>query len=261
MQLRRDPVGGGLSLQESYFDAAAPGIDLGIAVALAPDGRHVFVASGSTGAGARQLTVYTRRAPDPVFGFLETDRQGDAGGSVTGLLSPADIATSPDGKHVYSVSLGDGALVAFARDARRNGDDTGGEHLLPLQSYVDGVNGVAGLARASRVMVSPDGAWVLVSSEDNNTVSIFARDAGTGLLTHHALRRDGQGGVDGLLGAQGMAMDASASHLYVAGSFEAAVAAFKVDGGNFTYLGVVKGGIGGATTGAIGPREPVLKTF
>lgn len=247
VQLRRDPVGGGLSLQESYFDAAAPGIDLGIAVALAPDGRHVFVASGSTGAGARQLTVYTRRAPDPVFGFLETDRQGDAGGSVTGLLSPADIATSPDGKHVYSVSLGDGALVAFARDARRNGDDTGGEHLLPLQSYVDGVNGVAGLARASRVMVSPDGAWVLVSSEDNNTVSIFARDAGTGLLTHHALRRDGQGGVDGLLGAQGMAMDASASHLYVAGSFEAAVAAFKVDGGNFTYLGVVKGGIGGAT--------------
>lgn len=255
VQLRRDPVGGGLSLQESYFDAAAPGIADATAVAFAPDGRHIFVASGASGAGAEQLTIYTRRAPDPVFGFLELDRQGDStgGGTVTGLNSPSDIVVSPDGRHVYSVSLGDGGLALFARDARRNSGDTGGEHLVFVTSYFDGVDDgvpggpvVSGLARAGRILVSPDGKFVLASSEDNNSVAAFRRDAETGRLDFIKTLRDGQG-ADGLLGAQGMAIDASSTHLYVAGSFEAAIAVFALDDGAFTYRGVVKGGSGGAT--------------
>jgi uncharacterized repeat protein (TIGR01451 family) len=268
VQLRRDPTSGGLELDALYPSAevAAPGLADVSDIEVSPDGRHVFMSSAFAGPGPQQLTVYARRAPDPIFGFLEMDREGDkitANTNLSGLLSPADVAVSPDGRHVYSVSLGDGALVAFERDPRRGGEDASGEHLQHLATYVDGQGGMSGLDRATRLLVSPDGKSVYVSSEDNDTIAVLDRidvagTPGFGTLSFRQLLRDGTGGVDGLLGAQGMAMDASSAHLYVAGSFEAAVAVFRRNADlSLTYLGVVKGGSGGAT-GMGGMRDLVV---
>lgn len=256
VQLRRDTNAGGLNLEATLLDTQAQGIENASALAFSADGRHVFSAIGS---GVNQLTVYARRAPDPVFGFLEVDREGDDSGAVSGLVSPADLAISPDGKHVYSVSLAEGALVAFTRDARRGGDDGGGLHLVHLATYLDGQSSgpltISGLNRATRVLVSPDGQSVFVTSEDNNSLAVFGREAdGTLRFKQRIL----DGAADGLLGAQGMAMDAGSSHLYVAGSFESAVAAFRRNAdGTLTWLGVVKGGSGGAT-GMGGMRDLIV---
>src|SRR5690606_34258694 len=76
------------------------------------DGRHLIIPSASL--ATRALAVYSRRAPDPLFAFVERDRRGDAllpnppGGTLPGLLAPADVAISPlDRRHVYAVNLGD----------------------------------------------------------------------------------------------------------------------------------------------------------
>src|SRR5699024_6444213 len=50
-----------------------------------------------------------------------------------------------------------------------------------------------------------------------------------GRLSFQAVHRDGNAGVNGLAGAQGMALDSSGRHLYVAGAFAAAIAVFDRD--------------------------------
>jgi 6-phosphogluconolactonase (cycloisomerase 2 family) len=78
---------------------------------------------------------------------------------------------------------------------------------------------------ASAMHISHDGRSVYVSSEEGDSVAVFDREANGALanygkLTFRQVLRDGVGGVDGLLGARGMAMDRDGRHLYVAGSFE-----------------------------------------
>ena len=171
VQLRRDPESGGLGLDAAYPPYSADPAEQEEAPELADvsdievssDGRHVFLSSAFAGSTPKQLTVYARRAPDPVFGFLELDRQGDElepDGAISGLLSPADVAVSPDGRHVYSVSLGDGAIVMFERDPRRGSGDIDGAHLRYVKTYIDGVDGMSGLNRATRLLISPDGASI-----------------------------------------------------------------------------------------------------
>jgi uncharacterized repeat protein (TIGR01451 family) len=263
LRLRRDEPTGGLSFESQILSGL--GLTGASDLAVTPDGRHVLISTSVDDETTPQLAVYTRRAPDPLLGFLEVDREGDAypGGVLSGLQAPADIAVSADGAHVYAVSLAEGALTVFEREVR-NGEDgsSDGGHLSFLAVYRDG-GGISGLDRARRVLISPNGQNVYVSSEDNNTVAVFSRDANTGLLTWRQRLRDGdgtpQGTIDGLLGAQGMAMDEASTHLYVAGSFEAAVAAFRRDPalGTLTYLGVVKGGSNGAV-GMNGMRDLVV---
>ena len=262
--LRRDRNSGGLSLSAALQDADATGVEGASDVLVTPDGRHVLLSSATGGAGSFQLTAWARRAPDPVFGFLELDRQGDGTGDamVTGLNAPTDTVVSPvDGAHVYAVSLDEGALTVFRRDTRATGVEAAdGAHLVFERAYRFGDAGMDGLQRARRIAISPDGATVYVSSEDRNTLAVFHRDtdknsAGFGALTAGPVYRDGVGGVDGLLGAQGMALDASGSHLYIAGAYEAAVATFRRNAdGTLAYLGVLKAGTGGAV-GMNGMRD------
>jgi len=257
---RRDALSGTLSEGRALYAAAAtPGLASANAVAVSGDGRHVLIANAS-GSG-RPLHAYARRAPDPLFSFLEQDR--NEVGPVRGLLSPADIVVSPDGRHVYSVSLQDGALSVFERFSRRGLDGaTEGDHLEFRKRYVDGQDGViGGLERASRVLISADGRSVFVTSEDRNTLTVFNRDAsevsaGFGLLSFAARFTDGVGGVDGLLGAQGMAIDPDGRHLYVAGAFEAAIAIFRRDPTTrvLSYQGQVRNGSAGIS-GLSGIRD------
>jgi len=267
VQFRRDTVSGGLAFEALLaLDRPIAGSHVGLSqaddVALTSDGRHVLVASADGSGVSRPLAVYARRAPDPLFAFLEVDRDGDAGnpGPVAGLQAPTDVAVSRDGHHVYAVSLADHALSVFKRDNTQGlGDDSAGGHLRFVQAHFDGQGGVAGLASANRVLVSPDGLSVYVSSEVGNSVAVFARNADQnspdfGKLTWRAVLRDGVGGVDGLLGAHGMAMDSGSGYLYVAGSFEAAIAIFRRNGDSLSWIGQARSGSGGVT-GLAGIRD------
>ena len=248
LQLRRDPLQGGLTA-EAVLQRSVSGMQpAGVADALAvtSDGRHVLVASGSS--AGDPLQVYTRRAPDPLFALIEVDRQGDPvepSGTLPGLLAPADVAVSPDGKHVYAVSPPDDTLTVFRRTpAAGLSDDTAGGHLSFVASYQQGA-GMPGLLGAHRVRISPDGMRVYVASEEGNSIASFVRDTDDGTLAPLQVLDDVA--VTMLAGATGIAINSSHTRVYVAAPFDDAIAVFKVVPTGLAFLQELRGGQNGVT--------------
>lgn len=252
---RRDPVSGGLSFAEAFAYAAPTaganrGLELAADVVFAPDGRHLLIASAADSEASNPpLAVYSRRAPDPLFAFVEQERNGEFGN--IGLQAPNDVAISPDGAHVYSVSLPDNALVRFDRFPQLGLDDASmGMHLQFADAWFDGVGGVQGLQFPRRILISPDGQSLFVTSEEANTLAVFRRNNDSaspayGDLTYLQTLTQGVAGVDGISGAQGMAMQpvAGAQHLYVAGSFGSSIARFdRNPDGTLSFATAVFGG-------------------
>lgn len=264
---RRDPISGGLSFQEARASSGSSvdpnrGLIGAADVVFAADGRHVLVAASAAAENTNPpLAAFTRQAPDPLFAFIENDRNGDPG--ISGLLAPNDVATAgPD--HVYTISLPDNTLTRFDRFPRLGlTPDSLGQHLQFAERYVEGINGISGLVQPRRLLVSPDGASIFVTSEQENTIAVFSRETDDmspayGELTLLQVVEQGVGGVDGISGAQGMAMDPASNHLYVAGSFGASIARFERNGdGTLTFRERVVSGSDGVA-GLSGIRDLVV---
>src|SRR5689334_4685293 len=82
------------------------------------------------------LVATAPRAGAAVISFVQANINGQNG--VAGLNHGYRLALSPDGKHVYTASMGDHALVTFARDAV-----TG--KLTEIDEIQEGVDGATGL--------------------------------------------------------------------------------------------------------------------
>ena len=252
---RRDPVSGTLEFQEAFAanqpdDGQNRGLVGAVDVAFSSDGRHVLIAASADEVDTNPpLTVYSRRAPDPLFAFLEQDVNGDEG--MGPMRGPNDVAISPDGAHVYTVSLPDDSLLRFDRFPRLGlDDDSLGQHLQFVEAWFEGVDGVSGLNEPRRILVSPDGESVFVTSEVDGTIAVFRRENNSELSTFGDLtfieRVGGGGSVPGLAGAQGMAMDPDSRHLYVAGSFSSSIARFvRQSDGTLSFAERVVGGENG----------------
>lgn len=130
------------------------GLETPSALAVAPDGRSVYV----TALNGRSLGVYARAA----------DGRLSSRGSVGGLSHPQAVAVSRDGRDVY---VGGDRLWVFARAA------SGSLRLVETEP-VD--------ARA--LAVSPDGTQVYAGGGGgyHGTLTAFARDPATGRLTQTA---------------------------------------------------------------------------
>lgn len=164
---------------------------------------------------------------------------------VDGLDSARGVAISPDGAHVYVAALLDSSLAAWARDAM-----TGALTLIEVEK--DGVAGVDGLAGAHDVALSGGGEHVYVASRSEDAVAVFSRNAVNGQLNFLEFEKDGVGPVDGLDGAEGVAVSDDDEHVYVAANVDDAVAVFKrednsgsVDFGKLTFIEAKKDGVGG----------------
>jgi 6-phosphogluconolactonase (cycloisomerase 2 family) len=168
----------------------------------------------------------------------EGDVIGGPGG-ITGLAQPSDIVLSPDGLHAYVSSESLDAVLALQRDPV-SGD------LSLIAQYSAQSPGFAGvkLDGAKDIALSPDGTHLYVAARNDNAISVFARDAGTGTLTLVENRIDGQSGGSGapiILGLQGV-VAIHVSHdgrsLYAAGSTAGAIAVFDRDGatGGLTFV-------------------------
>jgi DNA-binding beta-propeller fold protein YncE len=140
----------------------------------------------------------------------------------TGLAPSRALAPSPDGSHMYVTSFNANAVTAFQRDPA-----TG--RLTRLASWRNGVGGVQGLNGAFGIALSGDGASVYVASYYDHSVAIFARDAGTGLLSLVQAVRSGADGVQGLKGARGVVVSRDGAHLWTANRADKSVALFSRD--------------------------------
>jgi 6-phosphogluconolactonase (cycloisomerase 2 family) len=245
---RRDAISGALSFVEALFggEGGVQGLATPRAVIVSPDGAHVYTASLE---GA--VAAFRRDADSGALGFVAAEFDGQNG--VEGLSGAQGIASSPDGTHVYVASFIAGAVVVFRRAAA-----TGRLTFVESQFDAQGVHGVAG---ASSVAVSPDGAYVYAAGASDGSIAVFRRDPPTGELTFVEAQFDGQSDVEGIAGASSVAVGFDAALLYVAGTTDNAVAAFRRDAasGTLTFVeaqfeaqdGVI--GLGGVTSVAASP--------
>lgn len=221
-EVQRDGVGG------------TDGIAGNHAVAVSPDGAHVYAAGFSENA----VAAFARSAPTGLLTWVGAWRDGVSG--VDGLAQANDVVVSPDGHHVYVAGLGDSAIAAFARDA-------GTGVLTFVEQQRDGVGGVDGLASAFRIALSPDGGHVYVAGLFDSAIAVFARNATTGALTFVEQKKDGVGGVDGLAQATSVTVSPDGAHVYATGASDAALAVFTRNPvtGALTFVEREKDGSGG----------------
>jgi DNA-binding beta-propeller fold protein YncE len=149
------------------------------AVAVSNDGANVYVASADSDAFA----VFNR---DRATGALEQPAgrdgcviQAGGGGCAEGrvLDGIADIALSPDGRNLYTVSQKINALSLLSRDARTRLRRLPGSHGCFIRGGVLGCSEGRGLTRGAKITVSPDGRNAYVTSESRmlGGIAVFRR--------------------------------------------------------------------------------------
>ena len=232
----RDAASGALSFVETKRDnkGKVNGLNGAESVAVSPDGLHVYVAGRNDNA----IAVFERDVASGMLTFVEEQRSGTGG--VEGLLGAKSVAVSPDGAHVYAAGSLDDAVAVFGRDA------TTGK-LTFVEAQREGANGITGLAGARAVTLSPDGANLYVAGATDDALAVFSREAATGRLTFVEAQHDGAGGVNGLNGANAVAISPDGTYVYVTGSVDGALAVFQRDAatGALTFVEQKRNGVGG----------------
>ncbi len=158
-------------------------------------------------------------------GFIEYI-EGVGLGTIPGLDEASAVAVQPAGNWAFATGKVNDTLLSFARDGI-DGSLTFADQI----SEGDDGGAVTGLDGPEDIVVSPDGAFVYVASFASSAVAVFAVDGGTGALTFVESLTDGDGLVDGLLGASSLALDPTGDYLYVAGESDDSIAVFDRDGG------------------------------
>jgi len=230
----RNTASGSLSFIEMLQDGVngVDGLSVVVAVAISPDGQHLYTASR----GDDAVAVFGREAVSGTLTHVEMKKDGVGG--VDGLDGAHAIAVSPDGQHVYASSENDDAVAVFSRSAI-----TGG--LTFVEVHKDGVAGVDGINTSRGLAISPDGKHVYATGVDDDAVAVFSRSTSSGALTFVEMEKDGVNGVDGLASAISVRVSPDGKHVYAAGYNDDAIAAFDRNAttGALTYTGLAQNGV------------------
>lgn len=235
----RDAANGQLSFVRRYQDGAGGVAGLDGVEALWVSDTHVYAAGYADNA----VAVFARNAASGELTFLEAEVDGqndpsDVGGVVDGLAGAGGLAVSPDGDHLYATGFLDGAVATFARN--NDPGSPGYGKLSFLEAELDGQNdptdaggAVNGIAGASSVLVSGNGAFVYATGFLDDAVALFARETSAiggnrGRLSFVEMVRDGVGGIGALAGPAAAALSPDGKHLYVAAQADNALDVFRV---------------------------------
>jgi len=172
-----------------------------------------FDANDKNNSASAETRVNT---PSTLF-FVEAQ---DRFNGVEGLGGIMAVALSPDGQQVYATGFSDNTLVVLTRN-------TNNGQLSFAQVLKDDTNDIDGLAQASNLTTSPDGAFIYATGFSDNAVAVFSRETISGTLSFIEVHKKGTNDVDGLGGA--LAVTATENHLYVAGHGDDAIALFNRD--------------------------------
>jgi VCBS repeat-containing protein len=159
---------------------------------------------------------------------------------VEGLDGARSVILSTDGKHAYVTGKNDNVVSWHERNASTGALTYGG-------MLKDGVNGTDGLDGAWDVTLSADGNHAYVTGYNDDSVSWYTRNAGTGALTYGGVLKDGVNGVDGLDLAYAVKISPDGKYLYVSGYEDDSVSWYdrNASTGALTYGGILKDGVNG----------------
>ncbi|MGD9214762.1 MAG: Ig-like domain-containing protein [Desulfobacteraceae bacterium] len=225
----------GLAFVEAHFNGSGVlGLHDISSIAVSPDGNHVY----TTGPGDSEdaVGIFSRNNATGELTY-EGAKQNGVGDVPSGLDYVFGVAVSPDGKHVYTVSRTDGAIVVFSRNS-----STGA--LAYVERHVDASRGgsIDELMGAYCVVVSPDGGHVYVGTDNDDSVVVFSRDSSTGALTYveTQLENDSSdgGNIPNLDRVYSLAVSPDGDHVYAGGYSDDAVIVFSRDSatGKLTFV-------------------------
>ncbi|NBD96076.1 MAG: beta-propeller fold lactonase family protein [Gammaproteobacteria bacterium] len=214
----RDGLSGALSPQqqiENLESATDPegepivvdGLGGARALAISPDGRHVYVA----GYGDDAIAAFVRDDVDGRLTYAGLVRDNI---DFDGLAGPIALAISGDGEQLYVAASLDNAVAVLDRDPV-----TG--LLDPVQVRRNDVDGVADLVEPTDVVLDEAGSRVLVAARGSDAIVQFRR-LGDGTLANGPVFADGETVVDGeddyplsgLAGVRSLAVSGDGSTFY-----------------------------------------------
>jgi 6-phosphogluconolactonase (cycloisomerase 2 family) len=237
----RDAEGAGLDAAAEVREGVACEECLGTprAVAVSPDGAHVYVGADATDS----ISHFTRDAASGALAFVATTP-----GGACALAGPSDLTVTPDGRDLLATASGGDAFCRFTRDA-----ETGS---LAFASAESGAG--AGLLSAGSVTVSRDGRSVYVTAGVSDAVVHYSRYLGTGALSREEILTDAVG-FDALDGASSFAISPDGHFAYASAFAADAVAVFSRDPatGSLTQIDAEVNGEG-AVTGLDAPSALAL---
>jgi len=159
-------------------------------IAISPDGASVYVAAFT----GDSIAVFDR---DPATGVLEqktgldacVSEDGTGGACENGIAMDgvADLAVSPDGRHVYAVASASSAVTIFDRDTSGTAthgalSQKTGSAACTSEAPVAGASCVdaKALVGPTAVVMSADGANLYVTSASSDAIAVLDRDPATG---------------------------------------------------------------------------------
>ncbi len=229
--LARNPGSGALSFVENQIQGAAGpnggssvnGLDGVKALALSPDGEHLYAASGVDHA----VAVFSRDETTGALQFLRAyvkDQDDGHGNTLSHLDRPAGIIVSGDGAQVYVASRFGNAVHVLDRDSDAASDDFG---LLQLSAiYRKGIAGITNIGGAIDLALSEDGLHLYVAAENDNAVVLFDRQPDGTLSQRQSWLKGGQD-LPGLGGASSITLSPDGNELFVPGFADHSLTVFR----------------------------------
>ena len=240
VMFRRNLSDGSLEFIEKYSSGVfgVTGIEGVDALSVSGDGAHLYANGPLTGS----MAVFSiEQTPGPDQGkltFIQSLQNGVAG--VSGLNNVNDVLATSDGSHVYATSETDNSISVFLRNPNAASISFG--ELSYLNTYTNGVGGVAGLAGAGVMKLVGDHLYVLGGVDQ--ALALFERDPGNGELSFVEFKQNGTSGVVGLNLARDLYVSQDELNVYVAGYQENSLVRFDRDAvdGTLTFGDVVVDG-------------------
>ena len=227
----RNASDGSLSLVEMLQDdlGGVDGLSGANSIAFSSDNTRVYV----TSAGDNALAVFNRNPSSGSLSFLTLQRDG--AGGVDTLAGASAVSVVPSNVFIYVAASTDNAISLFTRNPSLG-------EIAFVTTYQEGIDGISGLKGVTDLAISPDARYVYVVSKVDNAVVAFDRETATGILSFSPdkVYRNGENGIDGLNGANAIAMSPDGLRVYVAGSNAIVIFDRNADTGELTFRAVLK---------------------
>ncbi len=195
----------GLSLgygQDARLVAFNSDTDFSLCINCSPDGKNVYAG------GERTLAVFERLENGGLRTAQVFNNHHEGVEHVEHII---DIVITPDGRHVYALSIVNQALLLYARDT------TAGALSL-VEVFHDSVfasrYGFPAIEEDYELLVSPDGLHLYWLYQDLGVLAVFERDSESGRITKVQVLRNGDPSLVQLTVPTSLAIAPDGEHLY-----------------------------------------------